>query len=97
MQSSNEDECIEVYISGKVQGVFFRQFTQDTARLIGVKGYVQNLPDGRVKTVAKGDHDSIQAFLSKLREGPSMASVTNIEYNHIDDGCDEYIDFKIKY
>ena len=70
-------------VSGRVQGVGFRYFTQDTARREGLTGIVRNLPDGRVEAVAEGDADSLQRFEAALRQGPSRARVDSIEIDSI--------------
>jgi len=70
-------------VSGRVQGVGFRYFTQDTARREGLTGIVRNLPDGRVEAVAEGDADSLQRFEAALRQGPSRARVDRIEIDSI--------------
>ena len=70
-------------VSGRVQGVGFRYFTQDTARREGLTGIVRNLPDGRVEALAEGDADSLQRFEAALRQGPSRARVDRIEIDSI--------------
>lgn len=55
-----------VYFSGKVQGVGFRYTAVTTAQEYAVSGYVENLPDGRVRLVAEGDRDQLQGFVSEL-------------------------------
>ncbi|TVM15367.1 acylphosphatase [Oceanidesulfovibrio indonesiensis] len=72
-------------VSGRVQGVWFRGFTQDTARSLGLAGWVRNLPDGRVEAKAQGDDDSLAAFREKLRQGPPYSSVHSVDCNEIDD------------
>ena len=66
-------------VSGRVQGVGFRYFTQDTARREGLTGVVRNLPDGRVEAVAEGDRESLDRFEAALRRGPSHARVDSVE------------------
>ncbi|AEH61469.1 acylphosphatase [Methanosalsum zhilinae DSM 4017] len=89
------DACIEAYVSGRVQGVFFRQFTKDTATSLELKGYVKNLADGRVKVVARGDPESIEKLLNRLHEGPAMASVEGVNYRWVTE-CEEFRDFDIR-
>jgi len=62
-------------ITGRVQGVGFRQFTLTRARQIGVSGYVRNLPDGSVECVASGSEAQITALVSALRRGPPGSDV----------------------
>ncbi len=62
-------------ISGRVQGVGFRAFTERSARLLGLMGWVRNLEDGRVEAVATGGMDLLQEFEMRLRQGPSHGRV----------------------
>lgn len=66
-------------ISGLVQGVGFRFFTQRSAARHQVWGYVRNLDDGRVEAVAQGDEKSVKAFMEDLTTGPTFARVEDIE------------------
>ena len=71
---------LKAYISGLVQGVCFRYYTKQYAMRLGIKGYVENLWDGRVYCEAEGDEDSLQKFLEILRKGPSpYARVEHVE------------------
>jgi len=72
------------YISGKVQGVFFRAKTHEQAYALGVTGWVRNLRDGRVEAVASADDITMQKFESWLSEGPKLARVDNIEDEVLD-------------
>jgi len=69
---------VRLLISGLVQGVGFRYFTERTARVLGLCGYVRNLPDGRVETQASGPDEAIQSFIQTLRRGPVGAQVVDI-------------------
>jgi acylphosphatase len=66
-------------VSGRVQGVGFRYFTQDMAAREGLSGRVRNLPDGRVEVVAEGDEETLARFEASLWRGPSHARVENVE------------------
>ncbi|HEX8144216.1 MAG TPA: acylphosphatase [Pyrinomonadaceae bacterium] len=66
-------------ISGRVQRVGYRFFAQRAAASHQVTGYVRNLPDGRVETLAEGPLDSVEAFKHELATGPAFAEVENIE------------------
>jgi len=70
---------VHVWVSGRVQGVFFRAATRDQARALGVLGWVRNLPDGGVEIVAEGDGRSIEAFLNWCAQGPPRARVDSVE------------------
>ncbi|WP_226987046.1 acylphosphatase [Candidatus Nitrososphaera evergladensis] len=71
-----------VFVTGKVQGVYFRQNTQLTAKEHGVTGWVRNLPDGRVEAVIEGDDAAVRKVVDWCRHGPSSARVDNIEVKH---------------
>lgn len=68
-----------VWISGRVQGVFFRYNTQQEAQARGLKGWVKNLPDGRVEAVFLGDRMRVQEMLEWCHRGPSGAWVRQVE------------------
>lgn len=67
-----------VVISGKVQGVWYRAFTQNTAIRLGLSGWVKNLPEGRVEAVFEGRRESIEQALLACRNGPPGACVTDV-------------------
>jgi acylphosphatase len=69
-------------ISGRVQGVGFRYFTQDAARRENIHGSVRNLSDGRVEATAEGDADAMERFERALRHGPPGAHVEQIDIDH---------------
>lgn len=66
-------------ISGRVQGVGFRCFTEAIARREGVLGWVRNAPDGRVEVVAEGDAEALDRFERSLGHGPRGARVDRVD------------------
>ena len=66
-------------ISGKVQGVGYRQFALKQALAIGLKGQVRNLRDGRVEIIASGSETQIRPFEAMLAKGPKNSSIEGIE------------------
>ena len=66
-------------ISGRVQGVGFRYFTEATAAREGILGWVRNTPDGRVEVVAEGDAEALERFERSLRHGPRGARVERVD------------------
>ncbi|PLX80729.1 MAG: acylphosphatase [Desulfuromonas sp.] len=66
-------------ISGRVQGVWYRASTRDVATKHGIKGWVRNLPDGRVEAMLEGDQTSVQKVIDWCRQGPPGALVTEVE------------------
>ncbi len=65
---------------GRVQGVGYRAFCAHEASLLGVTGYAQNLPDGRVHVVAEADEGTLRQFVDRLREGPTMSIVRQVNF-----------------
>jgi acylphosphatase len=70
---------LHVLIEGRVQGVFFRAATRDEARKWGLKGWVRNLPDGRVEATFEGEKRALEAMLAWCRQGPPYAYVHHLE------------------
>lgn len=68
-----------MYVSGRVQGVFFRYETKSLADELGVKGWVRNLPDGRVEAVFEGEETLVRRMIDFCRKGPPGARVTGVE------------------
>ena len=85
-----------VFVSGRVQGVFFRTETKDEARRQGVTGWVRNNSDGRVEAVFEGEKDKVEELIEFCRRGPPGARVTNIEVKWQDYKGD-YRSFIIRY
>ena len=71
--------AVRVLIEGRVQGVWFRGSTKETADALGVTGWVRNLPDGRVEAFAEGDEQALARFVAWCERGPELARVTNVE------------------
>lgn len=64
-----------IVITGRVQGVFFRQSAADKARELGVAGWVRNSPDGSVEAHVEGEERAVEAMIEWLRQGPPAARV----------------------
>ena len=68
----------KVRIHGRVQGVFFRQWTLGKARALGVSGWVRNCPDGTVETLLIGEPAELDKMVEALWDGPSQAHVEDL-------------------
>lgn len=79
--------CLHFFVSGRVQGVWFRQSTQETARANGLTGWVRNLPDGRVEGIACGEEQGVLQLEAWLSIGPELASVAEVQSQPIE--CEE--------
>jgi acylphosphatase len=76
-------KCCSVKVSGKVQGVGFRFYTQKKARELGVRGYVKNERDGSVYIEAEADADIMEGFLHWVSRGPEWARVDEMNVQDI--------------
>ena len=77
--------CRRFLVSGRVQGVWFRESTRREAARLGLNGSASNLPDGRVEVVAIGSVKDIDQLGAWLLHGPAMARVDEVEEETIDD------------
>lgn len=85
-----------VIIEGRVQGVFFRAYTQDEARRRKVFGWVKNRYDGGVEAVFEGEKDAVQRLIEWCYYGPPSARVENVEVTW-EDYAGEFKSFSITY
>jgi len=85
---------VHVFIEGYVQGVFFRHNTQLNALKHNVRGWIRNLPDGRVEAVFEGDYTAIDKMIEFCRKGPPAATVKNVEVKQ-EEWKGEFKDFRI--
>ena len=81
-------KAVRLKISGKVQGVFFRESTKQRARELGVSGWVKNLPDGTVEALAQGDDKAVEQLIAYVHHGPPAARVTSVSVNDEPVGAD---------
>ncbi len=70
---------VHLYISGRVQGVFFRDSTRQLALGMNLKGFVRNLPDGRVEAVIEGEDKAVDRLVNWCHVGPPGALVTHVD------------------
>ncbi|ENH97283.1 acylphosphatase [Gracilibacillus halophilus YIM-C55.5] len=90
-------ERIHAIVTGRVQGVGFRQFTYQTALEHNIKGWVRNLQDGSVEIEAQGDEQSLSDFFRAIHKGPSFfAKVKNVQKTKIHK-LEDFKKFKIIY
>jgi acylphosphatase len=85
-----------IKVQGMVQGVGYRAFTLDTARSLGLTGWVRNLLDGSVEAVFEGEEEQAQSAINACRTGPPRARVEHIGID-INTCCDEFSSFDIRY
>lgn len=75
-----------ILVTGRVQGVWFRAWTQEQARAIGLDGWVRNRKDGAVEIVVAGPEEGVTGLIARCHQGPSGARVDQVE---VDDYTDE--------
>lgn len=87
MQNSDLQRA-HVWVSGQVQGVFFRDSTRQKAEELGLAGWVRNVPDGLVEALFEGPSEKVEAMVRWCEEGPQHASVENVDTNFESAGGD---------
>ncbi len=73
------NECLQIIVSGRVQGVYFRAFCQKQANRLNLSGYAKNLPDGDVEIIACGESSQLQQLLKWCHKGPLLAKVKRVK------------------
>jgi len=86
---------VRMLVSGEVQGVFFRSNTRDKAVDLGLKGWIRNLPDGRVECVIEGEKDKVERMIRFCRGGPPGSRVENLEIKW-ENSTNEFGSFEIR-
>ena len=86
----------DIFVSGLVQGVFFRDNTRRWASTLQLTGWVRNLLDGRVEVLVEGEKQRIERLISLLKEGPPMAQVESVEVSW-EEYKGEFTDFRITW
>ena len=87
--------AIKIIISGDVQGILFRAFLKSRALELGLRGTVQNLPDGSVEVIAQGPQDALDELIKKCWKGPALANVKDVKVKKQKD--QEFDTFSIIY
>ncbi len=87
---------LRIFVSGVVQGVGFRAFTHRLAESYGLRGWVRNLPDGRVEVLAEGDEEVLFHFVKDLWKGPRLSRVDKVELLR-EESDEPLLDFRIRY
>jgi acylphosphatase len=76
---NKDQERAHVYVSGDVQGVFFRDSTRQKAEQLGLSGWVKNLPDGRVEALFEGPSKRVREMVRWCEQGPPHAGVEDVD------------------
>ena len=89
-------KCVHIFVTGKVQGVFFRQATRVIAIKNNVTGWVRNLDDGRVEIMIEGEDKSVDTITKWCNLGPANSRVDEIKINQ-EEFLGEYENFEVRY
>ena len=89
-------ERAQVRVTGRVQGVFYRQSTVEMAQGLGLRGWVRNLPDGSVEALFEGEREVVERATAWCRQGPPRATVREVTVLWLD-GPAECVGFTIRY
>jgi acylphosphatase len=95
MADSGDSRAVRVRVTGRVQGVGFRYYTRREAAGLGLNGYVRNMADGSVETVAQGPPDMVEKFLEKVSQGPPGSKVTDVRVDEIPAGSWERFEIRL--
>ena len=76
-------KTFSIIVTGKVQGVFFRQSTKDKANRLGLTGQVKNLPDGSVEIIVTGSPEHVFELIEWCKQGPPKANVTSVHFEEL--------------
>ena len=76
---NGDRERAHVYVSGEVQGVFFRDSAREKAEQLGLVGWVRNLPDGRVQALFEGPSEKVREMIRWCEQGPQHAAVEDMD------------------
>lgn len=74
--------ALHVFVSGRVQGVFFRSTAKQLADEFGIIGYAKNLPDGRVELLIQGTKETLDKFLERLKARPGFGAIEHLDISN---------------
>jgi len=90
------NQRVRLFVTGKVQGVFFRQSLKVMAKKNNIFGWVRNLEDGRVEAILEGDGEKISRLIEWAHGGPANARVEDVEI-HNENFVEEFSKFDVLY
>lgn len=83
-------KSVRLYISGTVQGVFFRMFIKENAERYNLKGFVRNLEDGKIEVFLEGENDEVDKMIELCKKGPKHAQINDVQVK-----LERFQDFKV--
>ena len=88
-------KALRLFLSGIVQGIFFRRFIKDNADRLGVYGFVRNLEDGRIEVFLEGNSEDVDNMAAIARKGPPHSNISKIEEK--EESFQDFKEFRILY
>ena len=88
-------KTIQIIVSGRVQGVYFRAYIQKQAIKLGITGFAKNNKDGSVEIIARGGQENLKKFITYCHKGPIMAKVNQVIVTEYDTN-DTFAHFDIR-
>lgn len=92
----NEKIRVHIFVQGMVQGVFFRVKTRQKAKVLGVSGWVKNLPDGGVEAIFEGEKEKVEEMIEWIKKGPLFSRVDDVKVD-FEEYKGEFENFEIRY
>ncbi len=86
-------KAVRIYISGNVQGVFFRAFVKENAERYDVKGFTRNLEDGRIEVFLEGNPENVNKMMELCEKGPKHSQIKKVEVR--DEKFQDFKTFKV--
>jgi len=90
-------EEFRAIVSGRVQGVTYRDFVYRKARTLALRGFVRNIEGGKVEIVAQGPRAKLDSFIEYLWKGPFLATISDIDLDWKDELSEDLVYFQIIY
>jgi acylphosphatase len=95
MENELLNRRVHLRIRGKVQGVYYRSSASEEARVLGLRGFVRNLPTGEVELIAEGAKPALDKLVAWCQVGPPAAEVSEVAVHH-EAATGEYPDFRVR-
>lgn len=87
---------VHAFYSGRVQGIGFRVTAEETARDLGIVGWIKNLRDGRVELIAEAEQETLERFLREIQGGSLKNFIKHVEVSW-SSATDTFEEFEIRY
>ncbi len=95
MGNTQLNRRVRLRITGKVQGVYYRSSASEEARVLGLCGFVRNLPTGDVELIAEGSAAALDSLIAWCKVGPPAAEVAAVDVQY-ESSTGEYLDFRVR-